>query len=164
MTDQHEVEELKKITKKDVLDMYMERIHYSSPVRSKLSTHMKSQYKGIKFDLESARPLMEQFAKHSIIVDPASLGKLLSSQPDLQTVKDFANNLVKSAELSPEAREELSGVVDSLKGKEGGGGDDADVRLSEGNVFIEDIHAFKAGLIPSKAARPVQPLGSLAKL
>lgn len=144
--------------------MFMTRIHYSSPTRAKLSTQLKSQYKGTKFDMESAQPLMASFIKHGVIIDQTALAKLMASQPDLSAVKDFALGAVKSAQLSDEARKELEDVVNGLKGKEGGGGVDEGVVLREGNVFIDDIHAFKASLIPSKAARPLEPLGSVAKL
>jgi insulysin len=156
---------LKKATKQDVLDLLMTYLHPSSANRAKLSTHMISQYKGIKFDMSSAQPLIEAFTKHAVVIDQAALQKLMATQPDLQSVKDFALAGIKSAEhLSEDAQKELQSVVDALKGIEGGKKDDEAVKLSEGNVFIEDIHAFKAGLISSKAAMPLEPFGQVAKL
>lgn len=146
----------------------MTHIHYSSPTRAKLSTHLKSQYKGIKFDLTSATPLIEAFTKHNVSVDQAALQKLMGTQPDLNTVKEFAAAAVKAASsLAEEAKKELEGVIEGLKGKEAGENENAGAKewkVRESNVYIEDIHKFKAGLIPSKAAYPVEPLQPSAKL
>jgi insulysin len=163
-TGETDVINLKAVTKQDVIDLLMSRIHTSSTTRSKLSTHMRSQYTGIKFDSTSAQPLIESFTKHTIVVDQAALGKLMQSQPDLQTVKDFAKAAVAKADgLSEESRKEVEGVIEGLKGIEAvkAGGD---VKLRESNVFIEDIHAFKAGLLSSKAPVAVEPVGISAKL
>lgn len=171
MLEQTDVEALKKATKQDVLDLLMDRIHYSSTTRAKFSTHLKSQYKGIKFDLSSAQPLIEAFTKHGVAVDQAALQKLMASQPDLSSVKDFASAAVSTAkDLVEEAKKELGEVIGALKGKESGGeteqpnGVDGGVKVRESNVYIDDIFKFKAGLVPSKAAYPVEPLQPIAKL
>ena len=145
----------------------MTRIHPSSSTRSKLSTHLRSQYKGIKFDPSSAAPLVESFTKHGIAIDPAALQGLMATQPDLAKVKEFANSAVSaSPNLTGEAKAELATVIDGLRGK---GSDEKSAeklsaRVRPGNVWIEDIHSFKAGLIPSKAAVPMEPIRALVKL
>ena len=142
-------------------------IHTSSPTRAKLSTHMRSQYQGIKFDASSAAPLVEAFNTHNVSVDNEALQKLMSSKPDLMAVKEFAAAAVSKAEgLSADARIELGTMIEGLKGSEAGIKTDEEkmATLRPGNVFIEDIHAFKADLIPSRAALPLEPLKSVARL
>lgn len=161
---------MRKTTKADVLDLLNTYIHPSSPTRSKLSTHMRSTNTGggIKFDVASAQPLIEAFTKHGVVVDQMALQKLMTSNPELQAVKDFAQAGIEAAkDLTAEIREGLGAVVDALKGKDSAEGQQAaekEVKLREGNVFIEDIHSFKAGLRPSRAALPLEPLGPVAKL
>lgn len=145
----------------------MTYLHTSSPTRAKLSTHLKSQYKGIKFDVSAAASLVQAFTKHNVSVDNEALQKLMGSQPDLQAVKDFASAAVGKAEgLSREAKAELETMTEGLQGTAAGAKteDELAAKLRPGNVYIEDIHAFKAGLIPSKAAVPLEPIKAVAKL
>ncbi|KAK4687449.1 hypothetical protein P7C73_g2681, partial [Tremellales sp. Uapishka_1] len=161
---QREVANLKNTTKAEVLDLYMSFIHTASPTRTKLSTYARSQFKGIKFDMASATPLVEAFTKHSVSIDQPALETLMASKPDLQAVKDFASAAVeKATELAAAAKTELKEIIESLKGTESDGKDDS-VKLRDTNVFIDDINAFKAGLISSKAPTPVEPLRLDAKL
>ncbi|WWD20389.1 hypothetical protein CI109_104865 [Kwoniella shandongensis] len=162
-----DVAELRKTTKQDILNVLMTYIHPSSPKRSKLSVQLKSQYSGIKFDSAAAQPLVESFVKAGITVDQAAIQKLLSSNPDLEAVKSFAVGVIDAAEnVSEEVKKGLKETVDGLKGIASGegAGQGEEVKVKEGNVFIEDIHAFKAGLRPGKAAVPAEPLQVLAKL
>lgn len=75
---------------------------------------------------------------------------------------------VQASDANDEAKKELKVVIDGLKGtvagEPNGDGVDAEVKLKEGNVYIEDLDRFKAGLIPSRAAMPVEPLSVLARL
>jgi insulysin len=154
-------------TKSDVLDLLNNFIHTSSPTRSKLSVHLRSQYKGFKFDPSSATPLIEAFTKHSIPVDESALTALIGSSPDLEKVKEFATAAVeKTEELEAEGKREVLTLIAGLKGKEAGErtNEELEARVREGNVWIEDINLFKAGLTPSKAAMPLEPIKAVAKL
>ena len=156
----------------EVLDVLMKYIHPSSPTRAKLSVHLKAQAQaagGVKFDIESAQPLIAAFTQHTIVVDQAALQGLMMSQPDLDAVKAFARQAVAATPgVTDDAKKELETMIDALKGKEpapaNGDVNGAPAELRKGNVYIEDIHAFKAGLIPSQAALPIEPLGPVAKL
>ena len=163
-----DIKHLRQTSKADVLNLLNTYIHPSSATRSKLSTHMRSTNTGgsIKFDVASAQPLIEAFTKHSIVVDQMALQKLMTSNPDLQAVKDFAKAGISAVkDLTEQVRKELEGVVEGLKGKEAAKKEGEDeVKLREGNVYIEDIHKFKAELRPSRAALPLEPLGPVAKL
>lgn len=141
----------------------MTYIHTSSPTRAKLSTHMRSQHKGSKPDELTGAPLVEALTKHNVSFDIAALGELMGSQTALQAIADFFKAAInKAADLGAEAKFELETMVEGLK--RGKSGAETGARLRPGNVYIEDIHAFKAELIPSKAAVPLEPLKSLAKL
>ncbi|WRT69793.1 uncharacterized protein IL334_006784 [Kwoniella shivajii] len=167
-----DVEALKKITKSDIKSLFTKYITTESKERSKLSIHLKSQYKGLKFDPSSAGPLIENFLKAGITIDQSSISKLLSSNPTLDIVKSFAISAIHNSPVTDEVKSQLKETVSNLKGsstddkavaenqdqiKEEGG-------IRKSNVYIEDINQFKAGLIPSRAAIPVEPIKSLAKL
>ena len=158
---------IRQTTKADVLNLLMTYIHTSSSTRAKLSVHLKSQYKGIKFDVSAATPLVEAFTKHNVTVDHEALQKLMESKPDLSAVKEFAMVAVSEGEsLSVDAKRELETMIEGLKGTEAGVKSDEELaaKLRPGNVFIEDIHTFKAGLVVSQAAMPLEPIKSVAKL
>lgn len=159
---------MRSTTKADVLAFFLDRIHPSSTTRSKLSTHLVSTYSGVKFDMAAAQPLMAAFTQHGVPIDQAAIGQLLASKPDLQQVKDFAIAAVASSPLAEEAKGQLKAMINGLKGTEAKADDGAPngdgVNIRPSNVYIDDIDAFKAGLVPSKAAMPVAPLTALAKL
>lgn len=164
-TAQREIEWLRKTTKADVVNLLNDRILPGAPNRAKLSTHIKSQYSGVKFDPASAQPLMMAFMKHSVVVDQAALGQLMATGPDLDKVKGFAKAAVDKAEnLSAEARTELQEMVAGLKGIEVKQEANGEAKVGEGNVYIEDVLAFKAGLKASGVARPLEPIGDKARL
>ncbi|KAL7425090.1 metalloprotease [Cryptotrichosporon argae] len=150
---------LASVTKAEVVDLARQHVISAAPARRKLSVHLKSQYKGVKFDPASAQVLVAGFTQHAVPVDQAALGKLMASSPDLDAVQFFAREAVQGAEISAEAREALETMIAGLKGKSS---DEASVR--ESNVLIEDIHAFKAGLEESRAPWPLESLGHVAKL
>lgn len=170
ISGENDVAELRKTTKQDILNVLMTYIHTSSPTRAKLSVHLKSQYRGIKFDLASAAPLVKSFTEAGIAVDPIAIQKLLSNNPTLEQVKEFASSTIDAAaNVVDDVKAQLKGVVAELKGQEAGPGAEAgagpgpeDVKVRPGNVWIEDIQEFKARLVPSKAAVPVEPLKTLA--
>lgn len=154
-----EIRELKAVTKAQVLDFFMTKVHPASSTRSKLSIHMASQAKakGTKFDPASAAAIMAGFAKHGVAVDQAGLGALAATNPELKAVQEYGRKLVAEADLAPEAAAELNTLIDGLEAATPNPAD-AEATLREGNVLIKDINAFKAGLTPSKAAVPLEPL------
>lgn len=160
-----EIAQLKATTKADVLAFFVDKIHPSSTTRSKLSTHLVSSYSGVKFDMAAAQPMMGEFVKHGVDIDQSAIGALLASKPDLQQVKEFAHGAIEKSPLGDDIKSQLKSMVDGLKGTSSEGDASAEgVKIRESNVYIEDIDAFKAGLVPSKAAMPVAPFSALAKL
>lgn len=89
-------------------------------------------------------------------VDQEALAALLATSPGLPEIQKFARDcLSQVTHLSEEDKQVLTKQVDDLdtvKVAEG----EKDAKLREGNVVIDDIIQFKAGLRPSKAANPVQ--------
>lgn len=121
--------------------------------------------------MAAAQPLMAAFTQHNVPIDQTAIGQLLASKPDLKQVKDFAIAAVTSSSLAEEAKSALKAMIDGLKGVEASATPNGDaasngdgVNIRSSNVYIDDIDAFKAGLVPSKAAMPVAPLTALAKL
>ena len=162
---QREIEYHRNTSKSDVVALLNERILPGAPQRAKLSTHIKSQYTGVKFDPAAAQPLMVAFMKHSVVVDQAALGQLMATGPDLDKVKGFARSTVDKADhLDEAARKELVDMVAGLKGIEVKNEiGDTDPKGSR-DVVIEDMVAFKAGLKASGVARPLEPIGDRARL
>ncbi|WWC92904.1 uncharacterized protein L201_007866 [Kwoniella dendrophila CBS 6074] len=163
---ENDVEALKKITKSDILELYNGFITTDSDKRSKLSIHLKSQYKGIKFNPQSAGPLVESFIKAGLVIDQSTITQLLASNPTLDQVKSFAIEQIDKSDISSESKIQLKQVANELKGQEEEvqtEGQEQSIRKS--NIYIKDINEFKASLIPSKAATPVEPIKlSSAKL
>jgi insulysin len=164
---ENEIAALKSTTKADIINFFAKSIHPSSTTRSKLSTHLVSTYSDTKFDVAAAEPLMGAFVQHGIEVDQGAIATLLASKPDLKQVRDYALGLVGKAPIGDEAKTEIKAMINDMKGAESapvqeGQSEGAAVRSS--NVYIENLDTFKAGLIPSRAAMPVQPLTALAKL
>lgn len=96
----------------------------------------------------------------------AALGSLMAAKPSLEAVQKFSRDAVTATEgLSEDVKKELETVISGLKGSDASVAEnDAKAKLRENNIVVEDIYAFKAGLIPSKAAMPLEPLTVAAKL
>lgn len=137
-------------------------MHYASSTRSKFSIHLKSQYQGVKFDPAKAGPLVQAFVTKGVPVSQEKLGALMASSPDLPKLQAFAREcLAEAKELSEEDRKELEAGIEALgaaveTSPANGNGTAEVVKLREGNVAVEDIGAFKAGLTSSTAAVPVK--------
>ncbi|WWC73601.1 uncharacterized protein I206_107573 [Kwoniella pini CBS 10737] len=168
---ENDIESLKQITKSDIIELYNQYITPSSDKRSKLSVHLKSQYKGVKFDPTSLTPIIQEFVKNGIQIEQKDINELLTKNPTLSQIKEFAIGVIENSnEITDEQKSTLKSLVDNLKGK----GEDSKLveegkedegQLKSSNQFIENINEFKATLIPSKAAIPVEPIHSnLAKL
>ncbi|WVO15036.1 hypothetical protein L204_102679 [Cryptococcus depauperatus] len=163
-----DVAELRKTTKGDILDVLMTYIHTSSPTRAKFSLHLKSQYKGTKFDTASAAPLIESLSNAGIVIQHEAIQTLMSSNPTLSQVKTFATATIDGAtDISDSVKTDLKLAVEQLKGIEAGPGlepgsgpSPEEAKLRSSNIWIDNIYDFKARLLPSKAATPVEPLST----
>lgn len=150
---------LKTINKQQVIDLFLHKIHHESPSRSKLSIQFQSQYSGVKFDTAKAMPLVQAFMGKNVEVSTEDLQQLLASSPTLDQVQQFARKCLDAAShLSESERKELDdGVValgEATSSDEAGQSQEVTVRTS--NKQITDVEAFKASLVPSRAAAPVR--------
>lgn len=160
-----DIAQLRTTTKDDVMDLYARAIDPSSDARRKLSVHLRSQItpgSSASVDPAAAQALVAAFGKHGVPVDQGALGALLATNPDAAALAEFATKAVEAATVSPDAATELKGMIDALAKPESNGANNGDAseqpQLQKGNVYIDDVHRFKAGLIPNKAAVPLEPL------
>ncbi|KLT45842.1 hypothetical protein CC85DRAFT_239827 [Cutaneotrichosporon oleaginosum] len=157
---------LRKTTKQEVLDLYLSAIDPASSARRKLSVHLRSQVKpGSKASLnpDAVLVLLNAFQNHGVPVDQAAVGALMESKPAPEQLQALATKAVAAASVSEEAKAELDGLIAALTAKPSGdnsanGAEEPEPQLAPGNIYIDDIHRFRAQLIPSKAAVPLEPL------
>jgi insulysin len=151
-----DAEYTKSIPKQDIIDLFMSRIHYNSPIRKKLSIHMRSTYQGVKFDPARATPIIQAFTAKQVPVSQEDMGALLATLPGLPEIQKFARDcLAQATHLSEEDKVALDKQVADLDTAKAAPGE-KEAKLREGNVVIDDIVQFKAGLRPSRAPVPVR--------
>lgn len=161
-----DIAQLRKTTKDDVLNLYLSSIDPASPARRKLAVHLRSQVKpGTKASLDpaAAQALLVAFGKHGVPVDQAAIGALMATKPGPEQLQALATQAVQAASVSEEAEAELNALIAALGAEPNGNGsangtEEAAPQLAAGNVYIDDVHKFKALLIPNKAAVPLEPL------
>jgi len=154
---------LSRVTKQEVIDLFMQRIHPSSKTRSKLSVHMRAvppAEPDPKFSLAAATALLPALKSRGVAILDENLYQTLATQePKLSVVKGYWENHFKSLpNLKPESARELLEMADKLAKEfpsetEVTGGDEG--KLAADVQRIQDMAAFKAGLTVSKAATPV---------
>lgn len=86
--------------------------------------------------------------------DIAELKK--ASKEDVLAV--FRRAILPSSSERSKLSIHLRSQAEKSEGEANGEANGTKDELPKGNVYIEDINAFKAGLIPNKAAVPVEPL------
>ncbi|CAO1620783.1 unnamed protein product [Sympodiomycopsis kandeliae] len=164
-----DVNELKQITKQEVLDLFMKYIHPSSPTRSKLSVHIQSQVKPKIFSTQAAQAfkqvLSSQESTAALVNDQAPGAKeawemLLKGTTSVESVKDFIKDTIGAAAQDGQL-EQVNALVDSLAQQHpaqdvASNTPESDALLSKDAIEVDDVTAFKAGLVPSKAAVPVR--------
>ncbi|SPO41170.1 related to STE23 - Metalloprotease involved in a-factor processing [Pseudozyma flocculosa] len=168
-----DVEAIGKLRKSDVVDLFMTRIHPSSPTRAKLSVHLASSAKATRFSVEAAEALQGAIEAQRIPVPKEALEALKAQQPAVETVKDFAQQALSQVpDLPKESLKSMMDMIDALAAqfpyKEAA--DDkqqqqqqAVVASAVPAVEVADPIAFKASLHSSKAAVPVRSLEELFK-
>ncbi|KAG8937301.1 Insulinase (Peptidase M16) [Tulasnella sp. 418] len=181
-----DAELLKGITKQDVVDLFMTKMHPSSKTRSKLSIHMRSQAKGrstspssapspnLRFTVAASHSLLAILKDHGIVVDEPQYHDLSAAEPPLGAVKSFWEghfNMLNAKPrsdkewLSKENGEAILKEIDRIaatNSDESTTGGETEGKLGDDVVFIRDIAPFKAGLRIGKAATPVEIYNDLA--
>ncbi|KAJ9108236.1 hypothetical protein QFC19_002484 [Naganishia cerealis] len=130
---------------RNIMDLFNKFIHPSSPGRRKLSIHLDTQYKGVKFDPQRAKPMIQAFMINQVPVPQQRLFTLLATQPGVAEMQAFAREcLTEASGLTEENRTMLGAMISGL------GGivemDDSAVAIRETNTVFTNIAAFKARL------------------
>ncbi|KAJ9094236.1 hypothetical protein QFC21_006062 [Naganishia friedmannii] len=162
-----DVEQIKSTTKQEIIDLFMTHIHPSSTTRAKLSIHMDSQAPPpadatAAFDpTTAATSLVEALAAKSVTLPEDKLTLLLESEPapGPEEIRAFAREYLSAAtELPEEDRTSLEELIAAVGEADVDPKKVQEARVRSSNVVIEDIIAFKAGLLCSAAARPLEKL------
>jgi len=161
-----DAEAIQTVTRAEVLSLFTEFIYPESPTRSKLSVHLRSQTApSPRLSLAASAILLQHLKAAGIPVQEVPYNAAAAMQLTVainQSVwagffekdmpafnKTVASELValiaKLAKLHP--------VI--------GDGTDAEVKLREGTVYIDDMAALKCTLTLSKAASPVEVYSDL---
>lgn len=145
---------LKRISKAEIVELFMQYIHPSSPSRKKLSVHLDSQYQGVKFDPLRAMPMIQAFLMKDIPVSQQKFFALMATQPGVPEIQGFAREcLAEVTTLSPTDRADLEAMIDALGGMVSSDGEDAAARARDTNKVISNIQAFKSSLELSSTPR-----------
>jgi insulysin len=155
-----DVAALRQLERKDVVAMFNEHIHQSSSTRAKLTVHMRSKVKPVRFSRAAAEELRAASAKLNVPTSDEEYAALQAQQPSVETVKEATRAALARLETSPETTQQLLTAIDELAAKHPLQEEEGDVVPADataGVTLIEDPVAFKASLQPSRAAQPVRP-------
>ncbi|PWN23331.1 hypothetical protein BCV69DRAFT_280939 [Microstroma glucosiphilum] len=166
---ERDVEALKKVSKSDVLELFMQYIHPSSPTRAKLSVHVQSQVKAKMFSTQAAEALKAQLSAggEGTPQPPAEAWEmLLKGETSVDSVKEFVKSTLATAGAPEPMVAQVLGAVEALAEqfpapvvegseveKSATSSTSADVSKT---VEVHDPAVFKAGLVPSKASQPIR--------
>jgi len=149
--EERNLEVLKTISKEEVVDLFLKKVHPSSKIRSKLSVHMVSQKEPPKGVSEAAAEAFENLV-HQAFPDLDVKAWKASIDNPTPSIVDFGKSwlpLLKSDE-EKKLLAQLPGLVDQHPVNN----DVGDYR-KPGVAYIEDRKAFKDGLIPSVDPGPM---------
>jgi insulysin len=160
-----DAESLKSVTKDDVLKLFLSKVHPSSPTRSKLAVHCRSQVPRPKPVSTAAAQAFEGLVRSAgIAVDEGGWQEELGSDP-APTITDFQKywqGTLVGPGVNLEVAQQLLGQIPSLVEKYPTEGEDEDGAVKrEGVNYIEDVKAFKAGLALSDPPKPLVPWDEL---
>lgn len=151
------------MTKKDVLELFMTRVHPSSSKRSKLAVHMRSQKPNPQKISTAAAQAFESIVRAQGVASIEEGGWQSEIGSDPPTVAAFAKYwqkvLVESG-LTPEAMQELSMKMPALMEKYPAEVMD-DNAVREGATYIENVSEWKEGLAVSDKPKPLVEWGDL---
>ncbi|KAG9014054.1 Insulinase (Peptidase M16) [Tulasnella sp. JGI-2019a] len=154
-----DAENLKSVSRQEVLDLFMEKIHPASKSRSKLSLHLRSQTApSPKFTVAASVALLNALKLRGVAVQEEDYHRLSAAEPPLSAVKAFWTNHFKSlSDLSKSNVEDLLKTMDRVA-KENpapNSAEDGNGKLADDVVYVHEMSTFKAGLAMSRAATPI---------
>ena len=152
------------VTREDVMKLFMERIHYSSPNRSKLSIHLRSQASpSPKFSVEASQVLLPALQEKGVEVQVDDYHKLSAGEPSLANVQAFWSTHFKTLpNLSTGDANELLRLMEQLTRTHPSKSEGESGVVDTAAEYIRDVAVFKAGLTVSKAATPVEIYNDLS--
>ncbi|KDR81747.1 hypothetical protein GALMADRAFT_58881 [Galerina marginata CBS 339.88] len=139
------------ITKNDILQLFLSRVHPSSKTRSKLSVHMISQKSGPKRVSVSAAEAFENLV-HEAFPDIDEKAWRSAVENNNPTIIEFGQYWLKT--LNSEEGKKLLAQLPDLVDQHFVEGEDED-RPRSNVTYIEDKKAFKQGLTPSVDPGPM---------
>lgn len=155
-----DIEALRHVTKEDVVRLFTDTISPDSPVgRAKLTVHVQSQVKPVRFSAQAAEHLVKECSERGWgdLVTQETLEMLRSQQPHVEIVK---SSIVDDENV--QQAEQLLALIDNLASKYPAAQQEVDesklVRRNpqEREILVDNPANFKSSLTPSKAAIPVK--------
>ncbi|EJD07221.1 insulin-degrading enzyme [Fomitiporia mediterranea MF3/22] len=155
--NEKDAELIKSITKQDVLNMYKTSIDPSSPLRSKISIHMRPHSPPArKFSENAANYFLEALRKAGININEEEYKSECHDEPPAVQVRAYwAERLHKEANAKDDIINNLLAELDGLIEKYPARGQ-GHIELDSKAVFIEDGTRFKESLELSGPAEPVE--------
>jgi len=148
---------IRTITKSDVLDLFMSKVHPSSQTRSKLSVQMVSQKPRPKRVSSAAVQAFEVILRQAF-PDIDEKAWRNSVEEDIPSLMEFGQYWLKVL-TTDEGKKVLAQLPPLLKEYPVAGEDDYHKRTNV--VYIEDQKAFKAGLLPAVNPGPLEQWNDL---
>ena len=151
-SDEKDTALLKTVTKEDVLDLFMTKVHQSSQTRSKLSVQMVSQKPHPKRVSSAAVQAFEVLLRRAFpdIDEKAWRNTLEGDTPSLMEFGQYWLKILKTEE-----GKKVLAQLPALLNKYPVAGEDDDPNRAD-VVYIGDQKAFKAGLLPSVNPGPLE--------
>jgi insulysin len=161
LTAENDANELQKVSKQDVLDLFLSRVHPSASRRSKLSIHIRSQKPRPKKISTAAAQAFESIVRlNGAAILNEWQDELGSDQPPIADFVKYWQAILVEDKWTPDATKELLMKIPPLMEKyPADEGDDNAVR--EGATYIKDVKTFKAALTVSEDPKPLVEWGDL---
>jgi insulysin len=158
---ENDANELKNVTKQDILDLFNSRIHPSSPKRAKLAVHLHSQKPRPKKVSSAASQAFEALVQGAGVATVNGEHTLGTDQPSMLDYLKHWHGVLMEGGMAPERVKELLTKVPGLVEQYPAEGDDDDSVVIKGATYIKDVKAFQASLELSEPGRPLVEWGDL---
>jgi insulysin len=157
--DEKDAALIRTITKSDVLDLFMSKVHPSSPTRSKLSVQMLSQKPRPKLVSSAASQAFEVLLRQAFpdIDEKAWRNSVDGEIPSLIEFGQYWQKVLKTEE-----GEKVLAQLPALLAEYPVAGEDDDPKRTD-VIYIEDKKAFKAGLLPAVNPGPLEQWNDLPR-
>lgn len=162
-TGENDADLLKLIAKHDVLSLFLSHVHPSSPTRSKLAVHMRSQKpRPKKLSVAATQEFERLLRAAGLGIDETQWREELPGDgtPIVGDFVTYWKSVLEQGAVAKEVTQELLMAIPPLLGKYSVEGE-GDEKVREGATYIQDVKAFKASLKVSGEPRPLVEWGDL---